>query len=393
MGLDKLKLIQKELTDIKVYLRKLGPDRRNKGDILQNKVTEAKELFAESVKIIKVVNEKFSNDEISHDDVEEIIEIKGTIHTLYIEILEYFDTTPTTTLSKMTTFDLKVAVSLLPVLDGNEEKTRQLIDAIQLYESMIDDVGKTNLINFVLKTRFNQNAKLRLSQTYATVRALVEDMRKHLLTRKSDTALQSKLINTIQGNKSVENFGKELEELFIELTISQAEGNNNAYAVLKPINERNAIKRFADGLRDKKLSTIIAARNFDTLKDAIRSALDEELEKRPDQQIMTYNKFNNYQRGYNQSNSNRSRGYNHSNSYRSRGYNHINSYRSRGHNHHTNSNRSRGVSYFNSNNKRQNFSRQRRSTRGKYKNYVNFAEVKDNEENNEVIQFFREDDN
>lgn len=64
--------------------------------------------------------------------------------------------------------------------------------------------------------------------------------------------------------------------MFVELTISQADGDSSKFEVLKPINEQIAIKRFADGLRNDRISTIIAARNYSHLKDAISAAKDEE---------------------------------------------------------------------------------------------------------------------
>ncbi|KAJ3660259.1 hypothetical protein Zmor_004715 [Zophobas morio] len=39
-------------------------------------------------------------------------------------------------------FDLKTAASLLPVMDGSERVTKQLIDGIEMYDSMLDDNGK-----------------------------------------------------------------------------------------------------------------------------------------------------------------------------------------------------------------------------------------------------------
>lgn len=49
-----------------------------------------------------------------------------------------------------------------------------------------------------------------------------------------------------------------------------------AYKVLKPINVKNAIKKFADRLKSQKRSTIIASTNFASLKDSIRAAQDED---------------------------------------------------------------------------------------------------------------------
>ena len=128
------------------------------------------------------------------------------------------------------------------------------------------------LIKFILKTRLSNNAKLRLKSNYESMQSLLNDIKTHLLTKKSDIALQAKLFSIKQNEKSIAEFGKELEELFVDLTISQANGDNNAFDTFRPINEKLTIKRFASGLRNQKLSTIISCRDFVYLKDAIRSA-------------------------------------------------------------------------------------------------------------------------
>ncbi|CAG9091914.1 unnamed protein product [Plutella xylostella] len=69
--------------------------------------------------------------------------------------------------------------------------------------------------------------------------------------------------------------------MFVDLTISQADNNPNSYEILRPINEKLAIKRFADGLRNRRLGTIITARNYESLREAIRAAEDEELAQPP----------------------------------------------------------------------------------------------------------------
>lgn len=87
----------------------------------------------------------------------------------------------------------------------------------------------------------------------------------------------SQINNLSQNNMSISEYGNKLSELFIGLTIAQADGNEKACEILRPINEKLAIKRFSDGLRNRRLSTIISARNYLDLKDAVRAAEDEEL--------------------------------------------------------------------------------------------------------------------
>ncbi|VVC87110.1 unnamed protein product, partial [Leptidea sinapis] len=170
--------------------------------------------------------------------------------------------------TNMEKFELKVAVSLLPIM--TDKVTKQLIANIEMY----DDFRKV----------------LRLSQSYATVPDLIKDMKQFLLTRKSDTAIQQQLQMAKQHQQSIEDFGKSIEQMFVELTISQSNGDSNKYNILKPINERNAIKRFSYGLRNTRLSTIVAARNYDILEDAIRGAMDEDLSSNSEGAMLNYSR-------------------------------------------------------------------------------------------------------
>ncbi|KAI5633732.1 hypothetical protein NE865_13566 [Phthorimaea operculella] len=209
----------------------------------------------------------------------------------------------------MATFDLKTAVGLLPVMTGEEEVTKKLISSIELYDSMLDAAGKTQLIQFVLKTRLTESAKLRLASTYASCEALLKDMRLHLLTAKSSNAIHSQLMRTTQGSSTIDEFGKKIEELFVELTITQAAGKSSNYSVLKPINEKLAIKRFTDGLRNRQLSVILTARNYTELKDVIRAAQDEEMSttQREGEGTMYFGRRGNYGK-YNQARNHSGRG-------------------------------------------------------------------------------------
>nr|CAH7754006.1 unnamed protein product [Callosobruchus chinensis] len=69
----------------------------------------------------------------------------------------------------------------------------------------------------------------------------------------------------------------------------KANGNHSALAILQKVNERHAIHSFANGLRSSGLRTIVKARNYDTLKDAIVGAQEEEQSNLP--QSTTNNLF------------------------------------------------------------------------------------------------------
>ncbi|XP_064076260.1 uncharacterized protein LOC135194575 [Vanessa tameamea] len=173
-------------------------------------------------------------------------------------------------------FDLKTACSLIPVMNNNENSIKGIIDSIEMYLDMLSSSGQKLLITFVLKSRLSQNAKLRMLPEYSSTKNLIKDLKNKLLVKKSPTAIQSRLQTVSQGYRTIEHFGTEIENLFADLTIAQADGDAEKYEILKPINERFAIQRFSDGLRNSRLSTIIAARNYKHLNEAIQAAKDEE---------------------------------------------------------------------------------------------------------------------
>lgn len=128
---------------------------------------------------------------------------------------------------------------------------------------------------FVLKSRLSQSAKLKMLPNYMSVSDLISDLKKQLLPKESANAIQSKLQRFSQRDLTIDEYGKKISGLFVKLTIVQADGDEQSYKVLKPLNEKMAVKRFADGLRNRHLSTIISARNYDSLKDAVQAAIDE----------------------------------------------------------------------------------------------------------------------
>ncbi|XP_063635032.1 uncharacterized protein LOC134805716 [Cydia splendana] len=185
-------------------------------------------------------------------------------------------------------FDVKTAIALLPVMTGQEDTTKQLIDGILMYSSILNSETQQVLIDFVLKTRLSSSAKLRLKTSYSSVELLVTDMRTFLLPKKSSESIQAQLYRARQGRRTIEAFGAEIEDLFVNLTISQADGNDSRYDILRPLNGKSAIKRFADGLADPKLSTIISSRQFTSLPEAIRTAIDEHSSSPQQDQVLRY---------------------------------------------------------------------------------------------------------
>lgn len=287
-----LKELYQSLKTIREYLIKIGPSRRQ-GRIVIQKLKEAKVLYDKYTLIINELSVDITQGKLSSLDAQIVTKISSDFQSLYSNIVdlcskesleaessdsseEFKDSIVEKT---MELFNLKTALSLLPVMSDNEANTKQLIDNIEYYSSILkNDDCQTKLIQFVLKSRLSQVAKLKLNKAYSNISDLIKDMRTELLPQKSAPAIQNKLQQIRQNDLSIQEYGKEITELFTELTITQSNGNPDSFNILRPVNEKYAIKKFADGLRNRRLSTVIAARNYSSLKDAIQAAKEEETE-------------------------------------------------------------------------------------------------------------------
>lgn len=291
-------------------------------------------------------------------------------------------------------FDLRTAASLLPVMNGTENVTRQLIDGIDLYDSLLDASGKTSLTNYVLKTRISQNAKIRLANSYTSNQNLIRDIKTHFLTKKAASTLSVQLSTIRQGNRSIEDFGRKIEDLLSELTIAQADGNEEALNVLSGVNEKLAINSFANGLNSADVRTIVKARNYAKLGEAIRGAKDEDSTKKESTQQI-FNMRNREIRGFTHGNSrgnsgkkfynNRNGSNNHFTQY-GNNRNNNNNYQFRG-----NSRPFNRSSYTSNNNKFQNRgSFSNRNSRGNQKTYyIGESENSFQGNNTQTDKFFR----
>jgi hypothetical protein len=277
--------IFKELKIIKEYLVKLNYERRT-SEVLNAKLEEAFLIYSQYIKVSVDLQEQIDRKKITGASLLDVQNYCDHIKSLYKQIEEFCHKTYTSPnigakseggiKSKMGDFNLKIALSLIPSMTDDQAVIRQLIDSIEYYDSTLTSDAKPQLINFVLKNRLSQVGKLKLSQSYTSVDDMVKDMKKQLLPKKSATAIQNKMQTLKQGDFSIDDFGQQLSNMFVDLTIAQSDGDSNTFRILKNINEKQAIKRFADGLRNRRISTIIAARDYESLKDAIQGAKDEE---------------------------------------------------------------------------------------------------------------------
>lgn len=205
-------------------------------------------------------------------------------------------------------FNFKTASCLLPKFDGSKESIYQIIEGLELYEPSLEAASKKLLINYVLKACLSHRDKLRIRTSYLTVETLIADLKKHFLPHQSPSAILTRLQNSTQGSQSIEDYGRSITALMADLTISQSSSNNAEIVdAFKKQNEKLAVNAFSNGLRSHELRTILKARNFENLGDAINAAKDESVINQTSTQMLYANTQN--QRTSNLSNHNSNQNY------------------------------------------------------------------------------------
>lgn len=128
--------ILNELKSIKNYLIKLGPSRRSTQDI-SGKYKKAHELYDYYLCIVKNIKEGVTKEEIKSSDLKDLELTYGQINHIFLRIKELCSISTDCTVveckntsSNMENFNLKTAISLLPVMTGDENVTKQLIKVI-----------------------------------------------------------------------------------------------------------------------------------------------------------------------------------------------------------------------------------------------------------------------
>lgn len=284
--------------DSKVFKSNRVKDNQDRRRNIELTNTYKSELdkFAERLKILKL---KSSKDIRNVDIITQIKTYIVGIENNISEIRNILDSRSQES-SIMESFDLKVASSLLPSMDGNEDTTKKLIDSIMLYAELLKTDHKKYLINYVLKTRLSENAKIRLEKQYDSVENLIKDMKDNFVTKKSATTISNLLHNARQQGNTIAEFANNIEQLLSDLSLAQAGNDEDLLKVLRPVNEKIAINSFCNGIRNHELKTILKSRNCQTLKDAINVATDEELNTPSKSNVFYCNKRGNYNNYRNQ---------------------------------------------------------------------------------------------
>lgn len=300
--LKEIKNLLDEVKAFKVNRIKDNQDKRNNKELINRRISQVAG-FSSRLDNLKCLAIK---DVQKIDIVSEIKNYNKAIELLLEEIRKILNERLENIETNMgESFCLKTAGSLLPVMNGEENTTKALIDSMMLYSEMLKPEHTKFLIKFVLKTRLSENAKIRLNKSYDSLEALAEDIRINFITQKSAAVLSNQLHQIRQLEKSIDDFGSEVEQLLSELTLAQAGSDDTLLKSLRSVNEQIAINSFCNGIRNHDVRMIVKARHCATLKEAINTAKDEEKSKPSTSNVFHFNNRGNFRGNGNYASRNR----------------------------------------------------------------------------------------
>lgn len=194
-----------------------------------------------------------------------------------------FEIPPTKSLEqpKMALFSVKDLVSAIPTYNGDEKQLETFINVCSKFYSLIKDDQKDRFVTIV-QTKITGEALADLQpiddlKTWDNIKKKLEEK---LKTPDTYEFAQEEL-STIRQRKSesMEEYGKRIRKGLEKLNLATKSltQDDAALVPLRKANEVHAIRKFEQNMFDEKIKLMIGAANFQSLREAIKFAMNKEL--------------------------------------------------------------------------------------------------------------------
>lgn len=169
--------------------------------------------------------------------------------------------------------DLSLALKLVRPFDGSVTELTRYIESVELLKDYADDVPEAAILKF-LKTTLVGAAHGAIDNA-ATIALALQVLRQKFAIRVTPRAMENEINTQKQGNKSISDYGAEIEKLTAKLAAAHVStGTFASEAAAANIVEPIAVQAFTNGLKDPATKFFIKARNPATLNKAISDALE-----------------------------------------------------------------------------------------------------------------------
>jgi Zinc knuckle len=175
-------------------------------------------------------------------------------------------------------FDLGIALRLPPLAKAGVEESRDFLNAVEAYHELLNDIGKTTLLKFVIKSKITGAAKTKIGdgvvENFEQLQALI---RGKCGVNESFDSLSAQLKCAKRGKKSEEEFAAQLEALgnqLADLEIQRSgELANVGKSAIRGVFERQTLAAFNQGLSRVEVRTAVIAARPSTMSDALSVAV------------------------------------------------------------------------------------------------------------------------
>lgn len=169
-------------------------------------------------------------------------------------------------------FDMKEATALVQYYDGKHEETEAFIEAIELLDELTAPEHKNTMIKFI-KTRIRGKARDTISSETTTVAQLKAKLKEKFSTKLSSDAILAKLKACKQGNRKLEDFTEQIENLSRQLSrafITEQVVTGEAAGKLA---EKFSTQAYIDNIANPDTAIILKASNLKTLSEIATKAI------------------------------------------------------------------------------------------------------------------------
>lgn len=186
----------------------------------------------------------------------------------------------TKAIATMANIELKVVIPCISVFSGKMEEFDAFINTCAMMTTLVNEANKPHLLT-IMKAKISGEAlaKVRPLDTIASWNALSKRLHERLKKPMTFEYAQADLSNVFQKpSKSLEEYSKRVNEKFRRLNeASKSIPNVDAeVAILRKANEKLAITKFQQNLRNETLKVLVSAAVKNSLDD-IQFALEREM--------------------------------------------------------------------------------------------------------------------
>lgn len=173
------------------------------------------------------------------------------------------------------------AILAIPVFKGEKKELETFLNTCDVYMDIIPNEHKDNLLR-IIKTKIVGDALAKIApiEDLANWQAIKAKLKLKVYKKVSFEFAQEDLNNITQyKDETIEKYGNRIKEKLRNLNeaISDITTENAEKIILRKVNEKQAISKFQQNLRDNNIRILVSASSKENLDEAITYALQKEL--------------------------------------------------------------------------------------------------------------------